>query len=56
MRNCQVVQAWREGRAASGNRMHTDGCKLWSYGLCIGNTQMHGTQYAKGDQHPWLLS
>jgi len=27
--------------------MHTDGCKLWSYGLCIGNTQMHGTQYAK---------
>ena len=47
MRNRDVVRAWREGRAASGGHIHTDGCKLWSYALIIGNTLMHGTQYAK---------
>ena len=41
MRNAQVVESWIGGKKAkSGNgRLHTDGSKLFSYDLCIGERQ-----------------
>ena len=38
MRNEEVVNAWVEGRAATGGNLRSDGRKLYSYRLCIGHT------------------
>jgi hypothetical protein len=37
MRNEQVVMAWLTGRSASTKSLSTDGQKLWSYKLLIGD-------------------
>jgi len=37
MRNEQVVMAWLTGRSASAGNLSTDGQKLWSYALMIGD-------------------
>lgn len=42
MRNCDVAAAWQCGEVAASGHMHTDGLRLWSYGLIIGNTNDYG--------------
>ena len=34
-----IPQAWAEGRPASAGALHTDGNRIYSYGLCIGYTK-----------------
>ena len=37
MRNEQVIDAWARGDSAHTNNLSTDGVKLWSYNLMIGD-------------------
>ena len=37
MRNEQVVDAWLSGDSAHTNNLSTDGVRLWSYNLMIGD-------------------
>ena len=46
VRNCDVTTAWRRGKWAVSNSMHTDGRKLWSYGLIIGTTNCYDKKVA----------
>ena len=46
MRNCDVAAAWQCGEVAASGHMHTDGLKLWSYGLIIGTTNDYGRKVA----------
>ena len=39
MRNSDVARAWQEGRRATSGHMHTDGDKIYSYNLCIGESR-----------------
>jgi hypothetical protein len=41
MRNEQVVDAWLDGESAHTNNLSTDGLKLWSYNLMIGDRMDH---------------
>ena len=36
MRNDEVAQAWSLGKRASSGRMYTDGVRIYSYSLLIG--------------------
>ena len=46
MRNCHVVESWRIGQHAHSGHMHTDGLRLFSYSLIIGNTDNYGKKVA----------
>jgi hypothetical protein len=41
MRNKQVIDAWLSGDSAHTNNLSTDGVKLWSYNLMIGDRMDH---------------
>jgi hypothetical protein len=41
-RNDEVIESWLAGRAASSGRMRTDGTRLYSYNLMIGERTDEG--------------
>lgn len=36
MKNIDVAKAWSEGRKAESGNMSTDGSRIWSYAMLIG--------------------
>jgi hypothetical protein len=49
VRNRVVVERWHASSSAESHTgsFHTDGSKLYSYGLCIGDTSSDGKKFLK---------